>query len=84
MLQVLSYYSFWEYSFYAKIFTYYASPLTHYARPQTQKTDVVPTSQHTRNKKIVWQRQFQYMYTETSALNMDTSIGSQTKNNQLE
>ena len=32
MLQVLSYYAFWEYSFYAKIFTYYASPLTHYAR----------------------------------------------------
>ena len=62
MLQVLSYYAFWEYSFYAKIFTYYASPLTHYARPQTQKTDVVPTSQHTKNKKIVWQRQFQYVY----------------------
>ena len=32
MLQVLSYYAFWEYSFYAKIFTYYVSPLTHYAQ----------------------------------------------------
>ena len=31
MLHVLSYYSFWEYSFYAKNLAYYASLMTHYA-----------------------------------------------------
>ena len=70
MLQVLSYYAFWEYSFYAKIFTYYASPLTHYARIMLDlklKKQMSYQLRSTQETKKLFDKGNFSMYTETSA-----------------